>query len=140
MKKLSLILIPILLLISCGSGERTLSGSSSTNLVLDFEGSETTSPSISTLTSESLPSYITSVKCIVTDGEGGEEVANTGEVDVAGSSSVTLNLNVSNGSNRVFTVYAYDQYGYLTYQGSATADLDGSSVTLTVAMEYVYGY
>lgn len=48
--------------------------------------------------------------------------------------TVTEQFDVPNGDQRVFVVEARDAGGFTAYSGSATADLSGTAVTLTIPM------
>lgn len=55
----------------------------------------------------------------------------TGMIPVT-SSVVEFDLNILNGLNRYFLIDALDASGIVLYRGSATKDLDGMPVTLTI--------
>jgi len=143
-KKLNIILLLSLslFLIACGSSERGVAGSSNTTSVsLNIAqpvSASSNSGSIGVLASQR-PSYVETVQVVVTDHDSGDVLVDT-TVNVAGQSSVTLTLNVPNGDCRLFMVYAYDNDSVpnLVYSGSASADLNGTSVVLPIDVYYYY--
>ncbi len=146
MKQFSILIFLSIFLISCGSSERGVTGSNTTPVSISL--SQPVSPSSNSISSSKgaigaldsqRPSDVESIQVTVTDHDSAEVLVDT-TVNVAGKISVTLDLNVPNGSSRLFTVNAYCSEGNLLYEGSASADLNGSNVSLPITMYYYYGY
>ena len=74
------------------------------------------------------------VNKIIFTVEGADIEAITKSVNVSGQSEITEEFMIPNGDNRRFTVDAIGPSSGVLYTGSATANLDGMPVTLTIDM------
>lgn len=85
-----------------------------------------------TTSGSGLPSIVKVVTITVT-APGITTITRT--INIApGQTTVADSFTVPNGTGRVFTVIAQDNYGNTPYKGTATTDLSGTDVSLPIAM------
>ncbi len=137
MKKLTTIFAIILLAITfnnCGGGgggAGSGSGSSGSSNVTVNVGSSNGTSSVNGLHTASIPSTVASIRFTIS---ASDMATITKTVSVAGQSSISESFNIPNGSNRTFLVEALNSSGTVIYNGSTTATLNGSQVTLSIAL------
>ncbi len=124
---IGLISIISLTIASCGSGSGQGSGVTNNTAVVinlgqrDISGAEVSAQAISY-------SYIV-IRISAPDMDTIEETVN-----VAGMNSVEVNIEVPNGSNRHFEVFAYNEFNTLLCYGDTYVDLDGTPVIVSIIM------
>lgn len=124
---IGLISIISLTIASCGSGSGQGSGVTNNTAVVinlgqrDISSAEVSAQAISY-------SYIV-IRISAPDMETIEETVN-----VAGMNSVEVNIEVPNGSNRHFEVFAYNEFNTLLCYGDTYVNLDGTPVIVSIIM------
>ncbi|MBI4844423.1 MAG: InlB B-repeat-containing protein, partial [Nitrospirae bacterium] len=133
----AIVLAAFFFAVSCGGGGGSGGGSGSgissgtTSVTINL-GRRNSVSGYSTLAAD--PNDVNHVRCVVSAPD--METLDT-TVDVAGSASIQLHLNVPNGNNRKFEIFAYDSENGLLYYGTSTANLNGTAVTLAISMRDV---
>ncbi|HDH06729.1 MAG TPA: hypothetical protein ENH01_13700 [Nitrospirae bacterium] len=126
LRYISLIIL-FLILASCGGG---IGGSSpdSTTVMINL-GQQVISAGM--VSSSVIPSSVNSMKFYIS-GSGMSPVERI--VTVAGSAAVEERFEVSNGADRHFEVFSYDNNGSLIYYGDAYATLTGTPTSVSITM------
>jgi parallel beta-helix repeat protein len=121
--------------ISCGSGSND-SSSDTTTVIINL-GDKNSSSSMRTgdVSSSSIPSSVTSIRVTVS---ADDMVTIQKTVSVAGKSSVSITLEIPNGPNRHILVEALNASGSVLYSGETVVSVGGQSLELTINLEYAY--
>lgn len=88
-------------------------------------------------TDSAMASMPASVRQISFTISAADMVTMTGSAAVSGDSEITQSFDVPNGSNRHFEATGLDASGASLYYGDAYANLNGSSVDVSINMQYV---
>jgi uncharacterized delta-60 repeat protein len=128
MKKLTAIMAVIILALClcCGLDDGNDSRPGTSRVTLHLGG-----PSSGKLGAQAIPSAVSKIR-ITVSGSGMTTIEKT--IDVAGQTTITATLDVPTGQERTFLVEALDSTGAVLYNGSKTADLTGTAVTLDIAL------
>jgi uncharacterized delta-60 repeat protein len=128
MKKLTAIMAVIILALClcCGLDDGNDSRPDTSRVTLHLGN-----PSSGKLGAQAIPSAVSKIR-ITVSGSGMTTIEKT--IDVAGQTTITATLDVPTGQERTFLVEALDSTGAVLYNGSKTADLTGTAVTLDIAL------
>jgi len=117
---------------SGGGGGSSVHATGTTIVTIDLGQTKTVSSAGGAVrTAAAIPDAIDSIRITVSAPDM-PTIERT--VALAGTSSVSEKIEVSNGQNRLFTVEALDKEGYVLYRGAAYADLAGIPVKLGITM------